>query len=95
MNATTNNFFFAKKKKKNGPRKPEMFDCYHLNPARTRTLSVLPDPTLGMGRAENRGPGLGPCRPLREMFQGVYQKTHNGKLFSVSAWGNDKCTSLL
>jgi hypothetical protein len=55
MSATTSNFFFAKK---NGPRKPEMFyitfDCYHLNPARTRTLSVLPGPALGPGRAEDR-----------------------------------------
>jgi hypothetical protein len=35
-------------RKNNGPRKPEMFyitfDCYNLNPARTRTLSVLPGP---------------------------------------------------
>jgi hypothetical protein len=51
--------------KKNGPRKPEMFyitfDCYHLNQARIRTLSVLssPSPTLG--------PGSGPCRPLPRM----------------------------
>jgi hypothetical protein len=28
------------------------FECYHLNPAQTRTLSVLPDP------------GPGSCRPL-------------------------------
>jgi hypothetical protein len=35
-------------RKKNAPREPEMFyimfDCYHLNPAQIRTLSVLPGP---------------------------------------------------
>jgi hypothetical protein len=40
-------------RKKNGPRKTEMFymafDCYHLNPAQTWTLSVLPGPALGPG----------------------------------------------
>jgi hypothetical protein len=44
-------FFFPKK---NGPRKAEMFhmfDCFHFNQARTRTLSVLlgPDPARGPG----------------------------------------------
>jgi hypothetical protein len=41
-------------RKRNGPIKPEIFyftfDCYHLNAAGTRTLSVPPGP--------------GPCRPL-------------------------------
>jgi hypothetical protein len=55
MSATTNKFSL---RKQNGLRKPETFcktfDCYHLNPARTRTLSVLPGPgpALGPGRAE-------------------------------------------
>jgi hypothetical protein len=38
------------------------FECYNLNQARTRTLSVLSGPRPG--RAETLGPGPGPCRPL-------------------------------
>jgi hypothetical protein len=42
------------------------FDCYHLNQARTRALSVLPGPgpALGEGRAVAQGSGPGPCRPV-------------------------------
>jgi hypothetical protein len=52
MSETTNNVFFARKEWPEKARNVLTFDCYYLNPARTRTLSVLP------------GPGQSPCRPL-------------------------------
>jgi hypothetical protein len=43
-------------RKNNDPRMPQMFCitfyCYHLNPARTRTLSVLPGPSPARARAD-------------------------------------------
>jgi hypothetical protein len=56
MSSTTKNSL----RKKNGTIKPEifykMFDCCHLNQARTQTLSVLPGPRARSGPVQTFSP---------------------------------------
>jgi hypothetical protein len=74
MSATASNFLFAKKEWPEKARNVlKTFDCYNLNQARTRTLSVLPGPVLGP-RTEGQSRArtdLYPVR-LRCLATGIY-----------------------